>query len=68
MVLEEGNSASNAEDEPIEITERNLSDGFLQVATEIEQITEENATSGSTPNIFSRILACLSRTLAAFFK
>jgi hypothetical protein len=60
-------TASDATEEPIEIRERNLSDGFLQVATEIEAITED-AVIEPTPNLFKRILSCLMRVLSAFFK
>jgi hypothetical protein len=75
--LEDGNTPSGSptptprnsdgEDEiPLEITERNLSDGFLQVATEIEHITDEDVEP--TPNLLKRILLCLARLLSAFFK
>jgi hypothetical protein len=84
MVIEDGNTpsasptvtprTSNAssdatnEELPIEITERNLSDGFLQVATEIERLTDENVVAEPTPNIFARILSCIGRVLSAFWK
>jgi hypothetical protein len=91
MVIEDGNTpsasptvtprTSNAssdatnEELPIEITERNLSDGFLQLATEIEHLVEVEEVPCLAeevpipiPTLYAKILACFGRVLGACFK
>jgi hypothetical protein len=83
MPVEEGNSQSASpvasprtsdvaeeveEEPPIELKVRGLSDGFLQVATEIEQIVEENVIDEPAPTLIKRILKCLANVIKAFKK
>jgi hypothetical protein len=56
---------SNGE-EQIELQERGLSDGFLQAAEELQQITEEDL--AVTPSLWRRLLNCLGRVLNAFLR
>jgi hypothetical protein len=72
---EDGNTQSGTSSEATneelptitEVQERNLSDGFLQIATEIDAITEETPIE-PTPNLLKRILSCFARVLGAFFR
>jgi hypothetical protein len=76
MPNEDGNSVSTSprpseasettNEEPIEVKERNLSDGFLQIATELHEIVEEPVEP--TPTLFAKILACFARVFSAFFR
>jgi hypothetical protein len=59
--------ATNEEQPTLEeVKERNLSDGFLQVATELHELAE--APTEPTPTLFARILSCIARVLGAFFR
>jgi hypothetical protein len=78
MPIEDGNSVSTsprpseasetteATEEPIEVKERNLSDGFLQIATALHEIVEEPVEP--TPTLFAKILSCFARVFGAFFR
>jgi hypothetical protein len=84
MVIEDGNTPSASptvtprtsdatNEEPIEIKERNVSDGFFQVAIELEQIVETVDAPIvpipiPIPTLYAKILGCVGRVLGACLK